>query len=183
MAFPFQITDADGTLIINQLMSEGFQTGVTGWEITKDGDAEFNSINIRSTDLVLTGVSITNIGSGIFSPADLVYWQLGNLVFYNIRAVATAAGSGTGNVGFALPFTLVNANSVGRQLTQLAQVSYTGFSGASGVAALTVATGAGTVLSGAGGLTQIRAEQGEFIRGGHIIIGSQIIVHGIGITT
>lgn len=177
MAFQQYIVDGNGTLLIPAIKSDN-----NLWSIDKDGTAHFAHLDVQSTDLTLTGGSLTNIGSATFDPIDLVYWELGNLAFFNFRGVATAAGSGASNVGLLLPFTLVNTNSAGRQLTQLGLFSYTNFTGASGVAALPFGTGGGIVLSAAGGLTQFRTEDGAFLRGGHIIIGSQLIVHGFGVT-
>lgn len=47
MAFGNPIVGANDTLIRNAIQSENFVTGVSGWRITKIGNAEFNSITIR----------------------------------------------------------------------------------------------------------------------------------------
>lgn len=45
--FSNPVANAAGTLIRTVLKSLGFQTGVTGWQITRSGDAEFNSGTFR----------------------------------------------------------------------------------------------------------------------------------------
>jgi hypothetical protein len=49
MAFSDPIVGANDTLIRNAIQSEGFQTGVSGWRIERDGDAEFNDVDVRGT--------------------------------------------------------------------------------------------------------------------------------------
>lgn len=44
-----QILDGDGTLIRDQMQSSNFQTGVGGWQLLADGDAEFNQVTVRGT--------------------------------------------------------------------------------------------------------------------------------------
>ena len=177
MAFPSPITDGDGTLVIDRVKSEGFQTGVSGWQIEKDGDAEFNSLTIRSTDLTLTGASpINGASTAGYSVQDLLYWELGNLVYFNVRLVVNAAGAGAVNIGIAFPFIFENTNSAGRQISQVFPFVHTNLGGG-----YPTATGSGVCVSAAGGITQFRGEGGTFIQGQHLIIGTQIVVQGMGI--
>lgn len=178
MSFSNPITGSQGTLLVPAIKSRNYIPGVSGWQITREGDAEFNTIDIRDNDLTLTGVSVFNTGSAVFSVTDLVYWALGNLVWFNVRVVASGAGSGTGIMGLGFAFEFTNVNSAGRTLPQIFGTTYTSFSGSNGVAALTQGTGIAESITAGGDITQIRNAFGEFIRGGHIIIGSQLVIQG-----
>ncbi|HWG26095.1 hypothetical protein [Actinospica sp.] len=76
----------NGQLTIGQIFSPDFITGVSGWEIRKDGSAEFNNLGIRGT----------------FSGTDYVINSAGAF-FYNgtpgpgtlLISLATAAGTDT----------------------------------------------------------------------------------------
>lgn len=67
--FSNPFTDAAGTIIRTVLKSFGFQTGVTGWEIARSGNAEFNNATVRGTVQVGpftaggSQVTITNVAS------------------------------------------------------------------------------------------------------------------------
>lgn len=41
------ITDGNGQMVIDDMHSENFETGFTGWQLTKAGDAEFNNVVTR----------------------------------------------------------------------------------------------------------------------------------------
>lgn len=178
MAFQQFQFDANGALLIGEVRSPNYVTGVSGWRLAEDGSAEFNTINIRSTDMQLTGASVLNVGSGNFSVQDLVYWTLGNLVYFNVRLVVSANGSGAVNIAVTMPFTFENTNSAGRTLSQVFPFTHSSLGGG-----YPVATGGGICVTAAGGITQFRGEGGTFIQGQHLIIGSQIVVQGVGVIT
>lgn len=52
MAFGNPIIGGNNTLVREAIQSEGFATGVSGWRITRDGDAEFNSAEVRGVIIV-----------------------------------------------------------------------------------------------------------------------------------
>ncbi|WP_433478154.1 hypothetical protein ACQPZP_14635 [Spirillospora sp. CA-142024] len=54
MSFQNPIIGGNDTLVRQAMQSEGFQTGVTGWRIERDGDAEFNDVVVRG-ELDVTG--------------------------------------------------------------------------------------------------------------------------------
>jgi hypothetical protein len=56
--------DSTGTVITNTVQSLDFDTGVNGWQITQDGDAEFNKIVVR------TSSDIADIGSIVIPAKD-----------------------------------------------------------------------------------------------------------------
>lgn len=47
--FAHDIAGGNGNLVITSVQSPGFVTGVEGWQIRKDGSAEFNDLVIRGT--------------------------------------------------------------------------------------------------------------------------------------
>ncbi|MFE9102951.1 hypothetical protein [Actinomadura geliboluensis] len=47
MSFGNPIIGGNGTLVRQAMQSEGFQSGVTGWRVTREGDAEFNDVVVR----------------------------------------------------------------------------------------------------------------------------------------
>lgn len=47
MTFTNSILSSDGTLIRDAIQSEGFVEDVSGWRIERDGDAEFNDVDVR----------------------------------------------------------------------------------------------------------------------------------------
>lgn len=50
---------AGTTLVRDAIQSENFQTGVTGWRIERDGDAEFNDVTVRG-ELEVVGTDPTD---------------------------------------------------------------------------------------------------------------------------
>lgn len=61
--FSNPIIGGGGSLVYPSIHSPGFQTGVTGWSIDKNGDAEFNDVVIRGT---FFGVDFIISTAGIF---------------------------------------------------------------------------------------------------------------------
>lgn len=49
MSFSNPILGSGGTLVRDLIKSDNFVTGVSGWEVTRDGEAEFNNIVARGT--------------------------------------------------------------------------------------------------------------------------------------
>jgi hypothetical protein len=47
--FPDAFAGNQGTMVTQNLKSENYEEGVSGWEITRDGDAEFNNGTFRGT--------------------------------------------------------------------------------------------------------------------------------------
>ena len=43
------VVGGDGTLIIDQIKSTNYVAGVSGWQETKDGSAEFNNVTVRGS--------------------------------------------------------------------------------------------------------------------------------------
>ncbi len=82
-----------GETILQDVHSEGFESGVTGWEIQRDGDAEFNDADIRGTlDVVGSDPDarirlIVNGGTPVMQITD----SAGNI--YEFKASTTASMS------------------------------------------------------------------------------------------
>lgn len=70
--FAHDIASGQGNLIVTALQSPNFLTGVRGWQIAKNGDAEFNDITIRGSEII----------GGSFVGDDFVISQSG-VVFYS----------------------------------------------------------------------------------------------------
>lgn len=68
--FPDQANETISSQLINGGQSSNFKTGSSGWQITDDGNAEFNSINARGT---ITGGTITGaiITGGTINGTDI----------------------------------------------------------------------------------------------------------------
>jgi hypothetical protein len=72
---------AGETLVRDAIRSEGFVTGVTGWSVERDGDAEFNDISIRGDwtiqgadpDDFITGRIVTGIPRIEFARDGVTY--------------------------------------------------------------------------------------------------------------
>jgi hypothetical protein len=62
-SFDNPIQGADGQLVINQLRSQNYVADETGWIIQKNGDAQFNNLEITGT---FTGVDFVIGPEGIF---------------------------------------------------------------------------------------------------------------------
>lgn len=65
MSFKNPILGANGTLIRNSMQSENYVSGVSGWQITRDGDAEFNSVIVRGRMLAKSGNAEVEVTPGV----------------------------------------------------------------------------------------------------------------------
>jgi hypothetical protein len=63
MAFQHDIAGGSGNLIITSVQSPNFESDESGWQITKDGSAQFNNLEIRGT---FNGADFIINSSGIF---------------------------------------------------------------------------------------------------------------------
>lgn len=84
-AYFLGITQGLGNLAIPSVQSPNFITGVQGWQIAKDGSAEFNNLTIRGT-FMGTDYIINSTGLFFYSPSE----ALGNLVL----SISPAGGTG-----------------------------------------------------------------------------------------
>lgn len=96
--FPDAFAGDQGTMLINQLQSDDYVAGVSGWRILRDGTVEFNSGTFRG---VVTAAEFLGTDF-LINPAGLFFYSgtpaLGNL----IAAFTPAAGSDPfGNTVFA----------------------------------------------------------------------------------
>lgn len=73
--FTNAIAGGGGNLIITSLQSPGFKHGIQGWQVAKDGSAEFNDLTIRGTffgqDFILSPAGLF-FYSGTPGPGTLV---------------------------------------------------------------------------------------------------------------
>jgi hypothetical protein len=102
--FPDAFAGNQGTMLIQALQSLGFETGVTGWQIDRNGNAEFNNGIFRGTLEVATliAASITEsnminstINDSVITDTQIVMDSTGGEIL--LYAVTTA--SQTFNVG------------------------------------------------------------------------------------
>jgi hypothetical protein len=128
VGFNNPLTGLNGALILPQVKSPNFVTGVSGWTIKKDGSAEFNNLTIRGT---FFGTNFIVNSKGVFfysgAPAN------GNLV------ISLAGVAGTDSFGNVYPQGLnitASGKSVVAGLTGGAPLIYFG-------------SGIGTVVNGA----------------------------------
>lgn len=76
MAFRNSILAGD-TIVRRAMQSEGFQTGVAGWRLERDGDAEFNDVTVRgeleSSNYVpgVSGWQLDDAGTAEFNSATV----------------------------------------------------------------------------------------------------------------
>lgn len=92
-AYFLGITQGLGNLVIPAIRSPNFVHGVSGWQIAKDGSAEFNNLTIRGTFFGLDFI-LNSAGLFLYSSTP----TLGNL----IASVAIANGTDSfGNVYYA----------------------------------------------------------------------------------
>jgi hypothetical protein len=61
--FSHDIAGGSGNLIVTSLQSPNFQSGEEGWQVAKDGSAQFNNLEIRGT---FNGSDFIINSSGIF---------------------------------------------------------------------------------------------------------------------
>lgn len=80
-----------GTVLAREnIQSEGYTAGVSGWIIERDGDAEFNSIVVRGSVTSVGAIYTANIFDGrinIFlnsDPDQVTEWSPGALMFHPI---------------------------------------------------------------------------------------------------
>ena len=81
--FQHDIAGGSGSLIITALRSPNFVDGLTGWEISKDGSAEFNNLEIRGT----------------FNGTDFILNQFGLFFYSGTPAYGNLIGSWTQAAG------------------------------------------------------------------------------------
>jgi hypothetical protein len=97
------ILAGQGTLIRQMIQSPNFVSGVSGWQINKDGSAQFNNLTIRGT---FNGTDFTINANGIFFYSGVP--AAGNLIL----ALTNSAGSDAfGNV-YIQGITIGNASGV-----------------------------------------------------------------------
>lgn len=84
--FAHDIAGGSGDLVITSVQSPDYVAGVSGWQIRKDGSAEFNSLVIRGT---FNGTDF------VIGPAGEFFYSgtpaLGNLILSVARAAGTDA--------------------------------------------------------------------------------------------
>ncbi len=60
--FSHDIAGGQGNLVATSLQSPNFVSGVSGWQVTKLGDAEFNDVTVRGefagTDFIIDSAGI-----------------------------------------------------------------------------------------------------------------------------
>ena len=64
-SFKHDIAGGNGNLIVSALQSPNFVTEVSGWQIAKDGSAEFNNVTIRGGE-VIGGITLIYNGTPSF---------------------------------------------------------------------------------------------------------------------
>lgn len=82
---------AGNTLIRESIESEGFQTGIQGWSIQRDGDAEFNDVSIRG-ELSVSGSDTTEISidtDPTNNNAQIMFDILGGAIQYVMKVWAS----------------------------------------------------------------------------------------------
>lgn len=90
LKFSHDVAGGQGNLIVTALQSPNFVHDVSGWQIAKDGSAEFNDLVIRGT-FYGTDYVINSDGAFFYSPSE----GAGNLI------ASISAGSGTDQYGNA----------------------------------------------------------------------------------
>jgi hypothetical protein len=81
--FQHDIAGGGGNLIVTSVQSPAYSPGSAGWQIRKDGSAEFNNLSIRGT-FNGTDFILNSSGAFFYSPSE----GAGNLV----ASIAPAAG-------------------------------------------------------------------------------------------
>lgn len=102
MGFANPILGGGGALVYPSIHSPNFVTGVSGWDIKKDGSAEFDNLVIRGT-FDGTDWVINSAGEFYYSSTPAA----GNLVYSNAQ---TGGTDGFGNAYLAGPTTYVTTN-------------------------------------------------------------------------
>jgi hypothetical protein len=88
MPFQHDIAGGQGNLIVTSLQSPNFMSDVSGWQVAKDGSAEFNNLTIRGTFM----------GNDFVMNSDGLFFYSGTPAFGNL-AVALAPTGGTDSFG------------------------------------------------------------------------------------
>jgi hypothetical protein len=84
---------AGNTLIRDAIQSEGYTPGTVGWAIERDGDAEFNDVNIRGTVEVASPIDPTDVITiAIVADRPFVTWSF-NGRSYSAFVSESASGS------------------------------------------------------------------------------------------
>jgi hypothetical protein len=86
MGFTNALTGENGSLIYPQIKSPDYAAGVAGWEIRKDGSAEFNNLDVRGT-FVGSDYVINDLGLFVYNGTPTA----GNLIL----SIASVAGVDT----------------------------------------------------------------------------------------
>ena len=84
LKFAHDIAGGQGNLIATSVQSPNFVHDVSGWQIARDGSAEFNDLTIRGT-FYGTDFVINSSGMFFYSPSE----GTGNLIV----SIASAAGT------------------------------------------------------------------------------------------
>lgn len=118
-----------------------------------------------------------NIGTAVFSTNAGIYFRLGKIIFFNIRAVVSTAGSGTGIVNANTPTTM---NKTNRQNFAL----HAETCGVAGNATGAIRNGQAVSFSGANGtlIERLRvinsSSNDNNIQGADLIIGADLTIQG-----
>lgn len=70
--FTHSIAGGNGNLVIDSFQSPGFEAGVQGWQVTKDGDAEFNNADIRGVVTATEFDATIIVSAGIYAGTYVV---------------------------------------------------------------------------------------------------------------
>jgi hypothetical protein len=100
--FPDAFAGNQGAMLIDALQSANFASGLRGWQIQRNGDAQFNSLTVRGT-FYGTDFVINSSGAFFYSGTPAA----GNLI------ISIAPSSGTDAYGNNYPEGFAALNSVG----------------------------------------------------------------------
>src|SRR5579884_2057320 len=81
--FAHDVAGGNGNLVITSVQSPGYVEGATGWQIRKDGSAEFNNLTIR----------------GQFNGTDFEITQAGLFLYDGTPGLGNLIGSWTSSPG------------------------------------------------------------------------------------
>lgn len=112
--FQHDIAGGGGNLVITSFQSPNFAAGSSGWQVTKTGDAEFNSVTVRgeveatefSTTVTVSagpyaGTYVIETGTLTDSSGNMlavISWQNSSAPAYLTPYIAAVTGTGTGNI-------------------------------------------------------------------------------------
>lgn len=111
------------------IRSDNFETGVSGWAISSDGDAEFDDVTLRGDLLAAGEIQIAGniladsaavstwtptLAQGASTDIDkdvrrANYWRIGPLAVFDIWIAASANGTAGSPVTISLPFAVTSA--------------------------------------------------------------------------